>query len=83
MMNCRIRTLSGSWYVFVINGELDPFDSIDLCLNIFGNIVVFFFGCFQLARCRSTVASFAPSRNTKTVQNISETALVSFFSCIP
>lgn len=53
-MNCRIRTLSGSWYVFVINGELDPFDSIDLCLNIFGNIVVFFFGCFQLARCRSS-----------------------------
>ena len=47
MMNCRVPTLSGSWYVFVIVGELDPFDLIDLCLNIFGNIVVFFFGCFQ------------------------------------
>ena len=47
MMNCRVRTLSRSWYVFVIVGELDPFDSIDLCLNIFGHFVVFFFGCFQ------------------------------------
>lgn len=30
---------SGSWYVFVIVGELDPlFDSIDLCLSIFMHI---------------------------------------------